>query len=92
MMTLPTNSNGSQIDSLLDHERHKPELQDLPVVFGTVQLDGVPGFLGLHHWALKIGETWREVGPGPDSNTGHINAASDPLQKKHSWGVQHNYQ
>ena len=55
--------------------------EELSVVFGTVRLDGVAGWLGVHHWALKVGKVWREVGPGPDSNDGHIVADSDPLRK-----------
>jgi len=51
--------------------------ENQPVIFGIVPLSGVFGWLGFNHWALKVGEVWHEVGAGPDSNTGHIDAASD---------------
>jgi hypothetical protein len=57
------------------NDRCPDSIEDLPVVFGTVQLEGVAGWLGAH-WALKVGETWHEVGPDPDSTTGRIVARS----------------
>ena len=45
------------------------------VVFGRMPLDGWRGLIG-EHWALKVGETWHEVGAVPDSQDGHINARS----------------
>jgi hypothetical protein len=47
--------------------------QEREVVFGRVPLAGPAGMLG-EHWAAKVGETWFEVGPGPNSTDGHINA------------------
>ena len=43
------------------------------VVFGRMPLSGVKGLFG-EHWAVKVGRTWFEVGPGPDGVAGHINA------------------
>ena len=49
------------------------------VVFGAVPLDGPAGWGGAHHWALKVGEVWREVVVVPDSNDKKVR--SDPLRK-----------